>query len=135
MLSRGWSFTTPGSITGMRGSCIIIPCSFTYSNSQPADLPVIWYLYQNKQYLPVFAQTESSFSIFKGRTSLVGSVRDGNCSLKIERLEMSHNQNRIFPWVDKNPIASYHTADQSFSEMTTELIVSGEYLDTFISPF
>ncbi|GAA6224944.1 myelin-associated glycoprotein-like [Lates japonicus] len=133
MLSRGWSFTTPGSITGMRGSCIIIPCSFTYSNSQPADLPVIWYLYQNKRYLPVFAQTESSVSRFKGRTSLVGSVRDRNCSLKIERLEMSHNQNRIFPWVDKNPIASYHTADQSFSDMTTELIVSDQALVPHLS--
>ncbi|KAG7242185.1 hypothetical protein INR49_024231, partial [Caranx melampygus] len=41
MLSRDWSFTTPSSITGMRGSCIIIPCRFTYKNSQPPNLRVI----------------------------------------------------------------------------------------------
>ncbi|XP_071326759.1 uncharacterized protein [Trachinotus anak] len=124
MVSRGWSFTTPGSITGMRGSCIIIPCRFTYTISQPADLRVIWYLYQSNGYPPVFDQTQSVISKFKGITSLIGSVREGNCSLKIERLDMSHNQDRIYPWIDKNPIASFHTRDHMLYDKTTQLIVS-----------
>ncbi|XP_056236064.1 uncharacterized protein LOC130171837 isoform X2 [Seriola aureovittata] len=124
MLTRGWSFTTPSSITGMRGSCVIIPCRFTYSISQPSDLRVIWYLYQSNGYPPVFDRTQSVISKFNGITSVMGSVREGNCSLKIKRLEMSHNQDRLYPWIDKNSIASFHTRDQMLYDKTTQLIVS-----------
>lgn len=129
MLSRGWSFTTPDSITGMRGSCIIIPCRFTYSISQPADLRVIWYLLQSNGYPPVFDERQNVISKFSGITSLIGSVGERNCSLKIERLEMSHNQDRLYPWVDKNPITSYHTVGHTFYDKTSQLIVLGRYLD------
>uniref|UniRef100_A0A3P8TBR8 Si:dkey-238d18.10 n=1 Tax=Amphiprion percula TaxID=161767 RepID=A0A3P8TBR8_AMPPE len=125
MLSRGWSFTTPGSVTGLRGSCIIIPCRFTYSTSQPSDLQVIWYLYQSNGYPAVYSQRGNDvISEFRGKTSLMGSVSDRNCSLKIERLEMSHNEDRLYPWIDKNPITSYHTTGHSFYDKTTQLIVS-----------
>ncbi|XP_054478238.1 Schwann cell myelin protein-like isoform X2 [Anoplopoma fimbria] len=124
MLSRGWSFTTPGSITGMRGSCIIIPCTFSYSISQPTDLRVIWYLFQSNRYPAVFDEKQSIISKFNGITSLIGSVGERNCSLKIERLEMLHNQDRLYPWVDKNPITSYHSLGHTFYEKTTQLIVS-----------
>lgn len=129
MLSRGWFFTTPDSITGMRGSCIIIPCRFTYSISQPADLRVIWYLLQSNGYPPVFDERQNVISKFSGITSLIGSVGERNCSLKIERLEMSHNQDRLYPWVDKNPITSYHTVGHTFYDKTSQLIVLGRYLD------
>ncbi|CAJ1061623.1 uncharacterized protein LOC122881428 isoform X3 [Xyrichtys novacula] len=117
MLSRGWSFTTPGSITGTKGSCIIIPCRFTYSSRQPDGLGVIWYL------LVPFDQRQGAVSEFKGRTSLIGSVKDGNCSLKIEQLEMSHNQRRLFPWVDVNPITSYNTQGFSFNDKISQIVV------------
>ncbi|XP_067457968.1 uncharacterized protein [Thunnus thynnus] len=133
MLSRGWSFTTPGSITGMRGSCVIIPCRFTYSTSQPADLQVIWFLYQSNGYPPVFSQRQDVISKFRGITSLTGSVSEGNCSLKIESLEMSHNQERLYPWVDKNPITSYHTQGFTFYDKTTQLIVSDHAQDPQLS--
>lgn len=129
MLSRGWSFTTPASITGMRGSCIIIPCRFSYSTSQPSNLRVIWYLFQSNGYSPAFDARKNVISRFNGRTSLVGSVAEGNCSLKIERLEMSHNQDRLYPWVDVNPITSYHTQGYSFIDKTSQIIVLGKYLD------
>ncbi|XP_030249186.1 uncharacterized protein LOC115567089 isoform X1 [Sparus aurata] len=124
MLSRGWSFNTPGSITGMRGSCIIIPCSFTYSTDRPTGLRVIWYLYQSNGYPPVFDTSQSAVGEFRDITSLIGSVDGGNCSLKIQRLDMSHNKDRLYPWVDKNPITSYHTAGHTFYDKTTQLIVS-----------
>lgn len=128
MLSRGWSFTTPESITGMRGSCIIIPCRFSYSRSQPAGLRVIWYLLTNG-YSPVFDESQNVNSKFSGITSLTGSVREGNCSLKIERLEMSHSQDRLYPWVDNNPITSYYTVGHTFYDKTSQLIVLGRCLD------
>ncbi|XP_074510099.1 uncharacterized protein LOC141779249 isoform X2 [Sebastes fasciatus] len=123
MLSRGWSFTTPRSITGMKGSCIIIPCTFTYSIAKPADLRVIWYLFQSNGYPPVFDERQNVISKFNGITILIGSVGEGNCSLKIERLEMSHNQDRLFPWVDKNPITSYHSLGHALYDKTSQLIV------------
>ncbi|XP_042346437.1 uncharacterized protein LOC121946082 isoform X2 [Plectropomus leopardus] len=124
MLSRGWSFTTPSSITGMRGSCIVIPCTFTYSVSQPAGLKVIWYLFQNKEYQAVAGDGLSIISRFNGRTSLIGHVEEGNCSLKIERLDMLHNQDRIYPWVDKHSISSFHSVSHIFNDKTSQLIVS-----------
>lgn len=135
MLSRGWSFNTPGSITGMKGSCIIIPCSFTYSTDRPTGLRVIWYLYQSNGYPVVFDASQSAVGEFRDQTSLIGSVDGGNCSLKMQRLEMSHNKDRLYPWVDKNPITSYHTVGHTFYDKTTQLIVSGEYWDTFLLSF
>ncbi|XP_047453823.1 uncharacterized protein LOC125015854 isoform X2 [Mugil cephalus] len=124
MLSRGWSFSTPSSLTGLKGSCIVIPCKFTYDNNKPSDLRVLWFLYQSNQYPAVFnPRTSNVISKYNGITSLVGSVAENNCSLKIERLEMSHNQDRIYPWIDKNPITSYHTMGHTFYDKTTQLTV------------
>uniref|UniRef100_A0A669EE39 Uncharacterized LOC102075623 n=1 Tax=Oreochromis niloticus TaxID=8128 RepID=A0A669EE39_ORENI len=124
ILNLGWSFTAPATITGLKGSCLIIPCKFLYKNSQPNNLKVIWYLYQRNKYPAVFNQGESVISKFHGRTSLTGSVTEKNCSLKIERLDMSHNRDRLYPWMDKNPIDSYRTIDHTFFDSSTELIVS-----------
>uniref|UniRef100_A0A669F2Q1 Uncharacterized LOC102079322 n=1 Tax=Oreochromis niloticus TaxID=8128 RepID=A0A669F2Q1_ORENI len=124
MLNRGWSFTAPSTITGLKGSCLIIPCKFSYKNSQPNDLQVMWYLYQINGFPAVFKQGGNIISKFNGRTSLIGSVAKQNCSLKIERLEMSHNHDRLYPWIDKNSITSYHTVGHSFYDRSTELIVS-----------
>uniref|UniRef100_A0A3Q1ES29 Immunoglobulin V-set domain-containing protein n=1 Tax=Acanthochromis polyacanthus TaxID=80966 RepID=A0A3Q1ES29_9TELE len=108
-----------------KGSCIIIPCTFTYSTSQPSDLQVIWYLYQSNGYPEVYNQRGNDvISEFRGKTSLMGSVTDRNCSLKIERLEMSHNQKRLYPWIDENHITTFHSIGHSFYDKTTQLIVS-----------
>ncbi|KAM6910452.1 uncharacterized protein FYW49_012389 [Xenentodon cancila] len=124
MHALGWSFSTPRSITGLTGSCVVIPCKFTYSASQPGGLQVIWYLYETNGYPAVFNEIERNvIGKFNGRTSLIGSVADSNCSLKIDRLEKSHNQDRLYPWVDKNPITSYHTLDYSFNDKTTQIFV------------
>lgn len=128
MLSLGWSFTTPGSVTGMRGSCVIIPCLFSYTTSYPADLRVAWYSLQDNGYLPVYDERQNVISKFSKITSVIGSVGEGNCSLKIETLQMFHNQERLYPWVDKNPITSYHTVGQRLYDKTTQLIVVGRCL-------
>lgn len=125
MLSLDWSFTTPRSITGMRGSCIIIPCQFTYTAAKPEDLQVKWYSLQGNGYQPVHDETQYAITTFGSTTRIVGSVSMGNCSLKIEQLKMSHNQQRLYPWLDKNPITSYYNEGQNFNDKTTQLIVSG----------
>lgn len=128
MLNLGWSVTTPRSLTGLKGSCIIIPCKFTYSNSQPGGLQVLWYLYQSNGYPTVFNQKGGNIlNRYDGKTSLTGSVSEGNCSLKIERLEMYHNQDRLYPWIDEHPITSYHSQGHSFLDKSTQIMVSGMY--------
>lgn len=128
ILSRGWYFTTPDSVTGMRGSCVFIPCRFTYTNSMPADLRVIWYLLQGNQYPPVYDERQNAISKYRGITSLTGSVGEQNCSLKIDKLDESHGQDRLYPWIDKNPITFYHISDHSFYDKTTQIIILGRYL-------
>ncbi|MED6275512.1 hypothetical protein CHARACLAT_027240, partial [Characodon lateralis] len=124
MLNLDWSFTTPRSVTGLKGSCVIIPCKFTYSKTQPDGLQVIWYLYQSNGHPFVFSQKETNIlSRYHGITSLTGSVTEKNCSLKIDRLEMFHNQDQLYPWVDKNPITSYHSQGYSFLDKSTQILV------------
>ncbi|XP_023185964.1 myelin-associated glycoprotein-like isoform X1 [Xiphophorus maculatus] len=125
MLNLDWSFTTPGSVTGMKGSCVIIPCTFSYSNAKPAGLQVAWYLYQSNGRADVFNQNQSNIlSRYKGITRLTGSVSDSNCSLKIDRLDTSHNEDKLYPWVDIKPITSYHSQGHSFLDKSTKIIVS-----------
>ncbi|XP_043973386.1 myelin-associated glycoprotein isoform X2 [Gambusia affinis] len=125
MLNLDWSFTTPGSVTGMKGSCVIIPCKFSYSKAQPGGLQVVWYLYQSNGRADVFNQKQSNIlSRYKGITHLTGSVSDSNCSLKIDRLDMSHNEDKLYPWVDINPITSYHSQGHSFLDKSTKIMVS-----------
>lgn len=136
MHSLGWSFSTPRSITGLKGSCVVIPCKFTYSTAQPNGLQVIWYMYQPNAYPAVFNERHTNvISKFNDRTSLIGSVADSNCSLKIDRLEMSHNLDRLYPWIDKNPITSYHSHDFSFYDKTTQIFVSGKHFLSALSWF
>uniref|UniRef100_A0A667ZQ18 Ig-like domain-containing protein n=1 Tax=Myripristis murdjan TaxID=586833 RepID=A0A667ZQ18_9TELE len=104
------------------GSCVVIPCSFAYSTSQPPDLRVIWYLYQSQGHPSVYDNGQSTIDRFRRGTSVIGSVKERNCSLHIDRLEMLHNQDRVYPWVDKNPITSYHAFHQSFFDKTTLLV-------------
>lgn len=125
MLSLDWSFTSPRSVTGMRGSCIMIPCQFAYTATKPKDLQVKWYSLQGNGYQPVHDDTKHAGTTFGSITRIVGSVTMGNCSLEIEQLKMSHNQQRLYPWVDKNPINSYHNEGQNLNDKTTQLIVSG----------
>lgn len=125
--SVGWSFTTPNSVTGMKGSCVIIPCRFTYDTSLPADLRVIWYLFQGNQYSPVFDGRQNAISKYRGMTSLTGAVGNQECSLKIDKLDKIHGQDRLFPWIDKNAITFYHMKGHSFYDKTTQIVILGGY--------
>lgn len=131
ILTLGWSFTTPSSLVAIRGSCIIIPCSFSYSKSQPTNLRVIWYLYQSNHYPPVYDQQQMVMAKFNGLTTLLGSLGEKNCSLKIESLEMIHNGDRLYPWIDEHPITSYHVPGSKLYDKTTQLVITSKYVKTF----
>ncbi|KAF5880259.1 uncharacterized protein DAT39_023239, partial [Clarias magur] len=123
MGSLDWSFTMPSTITGVRGSCVVIPCNYEFKNVQPSRTNVKWYKLSTKGYSLVYDQsTHNIINQFKGKTSLYGSSNDKNCSLKIQPLEMQHSQERLFPWMDQNSIESYHS--KNFDHVTIVLEIT-----------
>uniref|UniRef100_A0A8C7RSF8 Ig-like domain-containing protein n=1 Tax=Oncorhynchus mykiss TaxID=8022 RepID=A0A8C7RSF8_ONCMY len=79
----------PSSVFGLQGSCIMIPCSFNYPKPEkkPSKLTGIWL----KDTYEVIYHPDSS-SIIKdsrGRTELMGDLRQKNCSLRIDPLHRS----------------------------------------------
>lgn len=95
----------------------------------PAGLRVIWYLFQDNQYSPVFDERLNVISKYRGLTSLTGDFAKQDCSLRIDKLDKIHSQDRLFPWIDKNPITFYHMKDHSFYDKTTQIVILGRYLD------
>ncbi|KAG7469194.1 hypothetical protein MATL_G00126390 [Megalops atlanticus] len=124
MLSLGWSFSTPRRITGLLGSCLVIPCSFDYKSSLPSDLRVRWYQYASKGYPLVYDRGNpgSVIDVFRGKTDLYGSPAEKSCSLKISSLVRSHHGERLYTWVDPNPVSSFH--GHNFQDKTVELHVT-----------
>ncbi|XP_060744036.1 uncharacterized protein LOC132857929 [Tachysurus vachellii] len=123
MGSLDWSFTMPSTITGIRGSCVVIPCNYIFKNSQRSGTDVRWYKFSTSGYPLVY--DKSSIKIddkFKGRTSLNDASNDKSCSLKIQPLELQHNQERLFPWMDQTPTESYHR--RNFKDVTIALEVT-----------
>ncbi|KAG7469046.1 hypothetical protein MATL_G00124630 [Megalops atlanticus] len=99
--SDGWVVEMPGEISAVTGSCVVIPCRFTPPQShQPVH--VTWYQYVSRGYPLVYSSThpDSVISKFRGRTELVGSVEERNCSLRINNVQAEHNAEQLYVWID-----------------------------------
>ncbi|CDQ60738.1 unnamed protein product [Oncorhynchus mykiss] len=104
VVAEEWTVTIPNQISGLKGSCILIPCSFTHpSTYNPTN--VTWYQYSKLpgKYPVVFSRTKPGDIIehYSGRTELVGRASDGDCSLMINGMILEHNGEDIYPWVDE----------------------------------
>ncbi|KAJ8378942.1 hypothetical protein AAFF_G00233070 [Aldrovandia affinis] len=135
MFALGWSFSMPSQVTGLRGSCLVIPCRFEYSSTLPSPLRVLWYKYATGGYPVVYDQARPDNIIpeFRGKTNLYKiyqfqsmnrSPHNNMCSLKIYPLEMRHSGQQLYTWVDLNPISSYHR--HNYQDKTVQLVVTGD---------
>ncbi len=84
----GWSAVVNESVVGLSGSCVVIPCTFSYpaNGKTYTDFTGIWY----KGYSIVYhTDTSKIIASFQGRTSLIGDLHKNDCSLKISSLSSS----------------------------------------------
>uniref|UniRef100_A0AAY4ESU7 Ig-like domain-containing protein n=1 Tax=Denticeps clupeoides TaxID=299321 RepID=A0AAY4ESU7_9TELE len=84
-----WSAEIPETVSGLLGSCIVIPCSFTYPthNLKTSEIIAIWHTDSRENiYHPEKSKVDAKY---KGRTRLLGDLSHRNCSLKIEPLKRS----------------------------------------------
>uniref|UniRef100_A0A8C1ZCF6 Si:dkey-238d18.5 n=1 Tax=Cyprinus carpio TaxID=7962 RepID=A0A8C1ZCF6_CYPCA len=85
-----WSAEMPKSVVGLSGSCVVIPCTFSYpaNGKTYTEFTGVWY--KGYYELTVYHTDTSKISdAFQGRTSLTGDLRQNDCSLKISSLSSS----------------------------------------------
>uniref|UniRef100_A0A4W5RET9 Ig-like domain-containing protein n=1 Tax=Hucho hucho TaxID=62062 RepID=A0A4W5RET9_9TELE len=87
--ASSWTVQVPSSVSGLQGSCIVIPCSFNYPEPEkkPSKLTGIWFKDTHDTiYHPV---SSNIIKDYRGRTELVGDLWQKNCSLRIDPLHLS----------------------------------------------
>eukprot|EP00064_Thunnus_orientalis_P016176 superscaffoldBa00003149_g16239 len=101
--ARAWVVKMPSHIKGMKGSCLVIPCTFDYYQYPPMRPDrVVWYQYVNRGYPLVYDNwyPNAVIWIFNGKTSKYPSTYGKDCSLQINPVDWHHHRQKIYPWVD-----------------------------------
>ncbi|XP_073674448.1 myelin-associated glycoprotein [Garra rufa] len=85
-----WIAEVPESVVGLSGSCVEIPCKFSYPAKETTytEFTGIWYK-GNEESTVYHTDNSKIIDSFKGRTSLIGDLRKNDCSLKISSLRSS----------------------------------------------
>ncbi|KAF4104371.1 hypothetical protein G5714_015358 [Onychostoma macrolepis] len=112
----------PKDIHGLKGSCLVIPCSFSYTSYPPKDpRRVVWYQYVSKGYPLVYdpRYPDDVIGKFRGKTDLYGNS-SWDCSLLIKNLEPSHHGEKLYAWIDPENVG-YRT--YRFYDVTSTILV------------
>ncbi|XP_059369947.1 sialoadhesin-like [Carassius carassius] len=119
----GWEVRMPKDIHGLQGSCLVIPCSFSYTSNPPENpRRVVWYQWVSRGYPLVYDPLHENNVIkkFRGKTDLYSnSSRD--CTLLIKNLELSHHGEKLYAWIDPENIG-YST--YKFYDVTSTILVN-----------
>uniref|UniRef100_A0A8C1Z593 Ig-like domain-containing protein n=1 Tax=Cyprinus carpio TaxID=7962 RepID=A0A8C1Z593_CYPCA len=80
----------PESVVGLSGSCVLIPCRFSYPENGKTytEFKGIWFK-GNEESTVYHTDASNIIDSFKGRTSLNGDLGKNDCSLKISSLSSS----------------------------------------------
>lgn len=89
-LAGSWGVSSPGSVVGVQGSCLLIPCIFTFPKDVqiPSGITAIWYydLANSKKVVIHSEKPDSVDAKFRGRAQLLGQVLRGTCNLLLQDL-------------------------------------------------
>jgi len=117
----------PKDIRGLQGSCLVIPCSFSYTTNPPKDpRRVVWYQWVSHGYPLVYDPWYPYHVIekFRGKTDLYGTL-GWDCSLLIKNLEQSHHGEKIYAWIDPENVGR---STYRFYDVTSTILVEGMYI-------
>lgn len=118
----GWEVRMPQDIRGLQGSCLVIPCSFSYTLYPPKNPGrVVWYQWVSKGYPVVYDPLNANEVIekFRGKTDLYGNS-SWDCSLLIRNLDHSHHGEKIYTWIDPENVG-WRT--YAFYDVTSTILV------------
>ncbi|CAN0100602.1 unnamed protein product [Bubo scandiacus] len=79
-----WGVAYPKSLWGVRGSCVMIPCTLSYPDDVEAGdgVVAIWYKdYQDQKLLVYHSEAQEVDAHFRDRAKLLGDPATGNCTL------------------------------------------------------
>nr|XP_004611047.1 unnamed protein product [Sorex araneus] len=86
-----WGVSSPQRVAGVQGSCLLIPCVFSYpDNVRVSDgITAIWYYDQadSRKVVSHSAQPELVEARFRQRAQLVGQVMHRTCNLLLKQLQ------------------------------------------------
>ncbi|XP_030069371.1 sialoadhesin isoform X3 [Microcaecilia unicolor] len=100
--SQSWSVWMPSSIQALKDSCVVIPCNFTY-HGYNRNFSIAWYLYRSVSY-PIVYNSIDSQSVekeFKDRTAFVGNMENKNCSLQIDKVRGT-DEDQYYPIINED---------------------------------
>ncbi|KAJ7304123.1 hypothetical protein JRQ81_011649 [Phrynocephalus forsythii] len=91
LLAGPWSAWMPEHIRAFEGTCVVIPCRFSYPDElRPSAVHGIWYFNSPypKNYPPVVYKSRTNIvhESYVGRSRLLGELNLRNCTLQISRL-------------------------------------------------
>ncbi|XP_073719472.1 sialoadhesin [Misgurnus anguillicaudatus] len=119
-----WEVRMPSEIHGIKGSCLVIPCSYSYTLYPPTNpRRVVWYQYVSSGYPLVYDPwyPDSVIDKFKGVTDIYNPTNsDRDCSLLIKSVNPSHNGEKIYAWIDPK-VVGWRT--YKFYDVTSTIIV------------
>ncbi|KAK6469959.1 sialic acid-binding Ig-like lectin 5 isoform X1 [Huso huso] len=103
-----WTAQLPETISAVEGSCVVIPCAFTYPKGVEASITAVWYTSRRIFQSLVVYNGEDPLKVdarFLGRAFLIGNLTSGDCALKIDKVKTTDGQHYY---------VSFHAKGQKF---------------------
>ncbi|XP_048117232.1 sialic acid-binding Ig-like lectin 14 isoform X3 [Alosa alosa] len=118
--AQGFSVEMPASVRAVEGSCVLVPCQ-----TRP-HTRVIWYKHQTTGWPAVYdgIYPRNVIGEFKGRTAVLGSPSEGNCTLRINNVKMSDGIT-LFPYINPESDKYYKPTVQIKTEPRSRPVISG----------
>uniref|UniRef100_A0A8C9QZL4 Immunoglobulin V-set domain-containing protein n=1 Tax=Scleropages formosus TaxID=113540 RepID=A0A8C9QZL4_SCLFO len=92
LLSPAQAIEVPKTMSALGGSCLVIPCKFLCPDlSNPINTSAGFWLASSTTDFVYHTDSSKVAEQYKGRTQLIGDLKKGNCSLKIDHLQYNDN--------------------------------------------